>query len=77
VRCTRSTPGLLSAAAAKLGIAGQGALAGAAPKSPAGAVTGSIGSGDPLRVLRRSRGWRRVATEFGATGWVPRGNLCG
>jgi uncharacterized protein YgiM (DUF1202 family) len=45
--------------------------------SPAGGVTGSIGSGEPLRVLQRSRGWRRVATEFGATGWVPARDLCG
>jgi hypothetical protein len=45
--------------------------------SPAGAVTGSIGSGEPLRVLARRGAWRRVATEFGATGWVPARNLCG
>ncbi len=24
-------------------------------------------------MLQRSEGWRRVATEFGATGWVPAG----
>jgi hypothetical protein len=35
------------------------------------------GSGEPLGVLQKSRGWRRVATEFGATGWVPARDLCG
>jgi hypothetical protein len=45
--------------------------------SPAGGVTGSVGSGEPLRVLRRRGSWRRVATEFGATGWVPARDLCG
>jgi hypothetical protein len=45
--------------------------------SPAGDVTGSIGSGEPLRVLTRRDGWRRVATEFGANGWVPAADLCG
>jgi RNA polymerase sigma factor (sigma-70 family) len=45
--------------------------------SPAGGVTGSVGSGEPLDVLQKSRGWRRVATEFGATGWVPARDLCG
>ena len=45
--------------------------------SPAGGVTGSIGSGEPLRVLQRTRGWRRMTTEFGATGWVPARDLCG
>jgi hypothetical protein len=45
--------------------------------SPGGAVLGSIGSGEPMRVLARSKGWRRVATEFGAIGWVPSRDLCG
>jgi hypothetical protein len=45
--------------------------------SPAGDVTGSIGSGEPLRVLQRTKGWRRVATEFGAIGWVAAMDLCG
>jgi RNA polymerase sigma factor (sigma-70 family) len=45
--------------------------------SPAGDVTGSVGSGEPLRVLQRHRSWRRVATEFGATGWLPSRDLCG
>jgi hypothetical protein len=45
--------------------------------SPGGAVTGSIGSGEPMRVLARSKGWRRIATEFGAIGWVPSRDLCG
>jgi RNA polymerase sigma factor (sigma-70 family) len=45
--------------------------------SPGGPVTGSIGSGEPMRVLARSNGWRRVATEFGAIGWVPSRDLCG
>jgi hypothetical protein len=30
-----------------------------------------------LRVLERRNGWRRVATGFGATGWVPARDLCG
>lgn len=45
--------------------------------SPGGHVTGSIGSGEPVRVLLRRSGWRKVATEFGATGWVPARDLCG
>jgi hypothetical protein len=45
--------------------------------SPGADVTGSIGSGEPVRVLARRGGWRRVATEFGATGWVPARDLCG
>jgi RNA polymerase sigma factor (sigma-70 family) len=44
---------------------------------PAGGVTGSVGRGEPLRVLDRSPGWRRVATQFGATGWVRASDLCG
>ena len=45
--------------------------------APRGGVTGSIGSNEPLRVLQRTRGWRRVGTDFGATGWVPARDLCG
>jgi SH3-like domain-containing protein len=45
--------------------------------SPGGDVIGSIGSGEPLRVLARRDGWRHVATEFGATGWVAATDLCG
>jgi RNA polymerase sigma factor (sigma-70 family) len=45
--------------------------------SPAGGVTGSISSGEPLRVLARNNGWRQVATQFGATGWVAARDLCG
>jgi hypothetical protein len=45
--------------------------------APRAGVVGSIGSGEPLRVLGRRDGWRRVATEFGATGWVPALDLCG
>ncbi len=45
--------------------------------APRGGAIGSIGSGEPLRVLRGADGWRRVETEFGATGWVPARDLCG
>jgi RNA polymerase sigma factor (sigma-70 family) len=45
--------------------------------SPGGDAIGSIGSGEPLRVLARRDGWRRVRTEFGATGWVVAKDLCG
>jgi len=45
--------------------------------APHGGAIGSIGSGEPLRVLRRADGRRRVETEFGATGWVPARDLCG
>jgi RNA polymerase sigma factor (sigma-70 family) len=45
--------------------------------APAGGVMGSIGSGEPLRVLGRRGSWRHVATQFGATGWVLAGDLCG
>jgi hypothetical protein len=45
--------------------------------TPGAGVIGSIGSGEPLRVLGRRDGWRRVATEYGATGWVPALDLCG
>ena len=44
---------------------------------PHGDVTGSVGEREPLRILARRDGWRRVATQFGATGWVPAGDLCG
>jgi hypothetical protein len=29
------------------------------------------------RVLQKRGSWRRVATGFGATGWVPAWELCG
>jgi len=45
--------------------------------APGGDVTGSIGSGEPLRVLARRGAWRRVTTEFGATGWIPARDICG
>jgi Bacterial SH3 domain len=45
--------------------------------APGAGVIGSIGTGEPLRVLRRRGGWRKVATEFGATGWVPALEPCG
>jgi RNA polymerase sigma factor (sigma-70 family) len=45
--------------------------------SPGGGAVGSVGSGEPLRVLARRDGWRRVATQFGARGWVRTADLCG
>jgi hypothetical protein len=27
--------------------------------------------------LDHAPGWRRVKTQFGRTGWVPAGDLCG
>jgi RNA polymerase sigma factor (sigma-70 family) len=45
--------------------------------SPDGGVLGSVSSGEPLHVLDRSPGWRRVRTQFGRTGWVPASDLCG
>jgi hypothetical protein len=45
--------------------------------APGAGVIGSIGTGEPLRVLRGWGGWRKVATEFGATGWLPALDLCG
>jgi RNA polymerase sigma factor (sigma-70 family) len=42
-----------------------------------GGVIGSVGSGEPLRVLRRADAWRKVETQFGATGWVRARDLCG
>jgi RNA polymerase sigma factor (sigma-70 family) len=45
--------------------------------SPDGGVLGSVSSGEPLHVLDRSPGWRRVRTQFGRTGWVPAHDLCG
>jgi RNA polymerase sigma factor (sigma-70 family) len=50
---------------------------GALRSSPGGGVTGSIAAGEPLHVVGRRAGWREVATQFGATGWVPAGDLCG
>jgi len=45
--------------------------------TPEGGVLGSIAGGEPLRVLDRRPGWRRVKTQFGRTGWVPAADLCG
>jgi Bacterial SH3 domain len=45
--------------------------------APNGGVLGSVSSGEPLRVLGRRPGWRRVTTQFGRTGWVPAHDLCG
>jgi hypothetical protein len=45
--------------------------------APDGGVLGSVSSGEPLHVLGRRPGWRRVKTQFGRTGWVPAGDLCG
>jgi len=45
--------------------------------APGGGVIGSISSGEPLRVVARGAGWRRVATQFGAKGWVPARDVCG
>jgi RNA polymerase sigma factor (sigma-70 family) len=45
--------------------------------APDGGVLGSVASGEPLRVLSRDPGWRRVKTQFGRTGWVPAADLCG
>jgi RNA polymerase sigma factor (sigma-70 family) len=45
--------------------------------APRGGVAGSIAGGEPLRVLLRRDGWRKVSTQFGATGWVPARDLCG
>ncbi len=45
--------------------------------APQGGVLGSVSSGEPLHVLGRRPGWRRVTTQFGRTGWVPAADLCG
>jgi RNA polymerase sigma factor (sigma-70 family) len=45
--------------------------------SPAGGVTGSIAAGEPLHLVGRRAAWREVATQFGATGWVPARDVCG
>jgi hypothetical protein len=47
------------------------------PSSPGGGVVGSVGSGEPMAVLAHRDGWRRVATQFGAKGWVRAADLCG
>jgi len=44
---------------------------------PDGGVLGSVSSGEPVHVLSRAPGWRRVKTQFGRTGWVPAADLCG
>jgi len=45
--------------------------------APEGDVLGSVSSGEPLHVLDRRPGWRRVKTQFGRTGWLPASDLCG
>jgi RNA polymerase sigma factor (sigma-70 family) len=67
--------GRLSAAQRPVAVAcvGRDALR----SSPAGGVTGSIAAGEPLRVVGRRSAWSEVATQFGATGWVPGRDLCG
>jgi uncharacterized protein YgiM (DUF1202 family) len=45
--------------------------------SPGGGVAGSISAGEPLHVVGRRGAWPEVATQFGATGWVPARDLCG
>jgi hypothetical protein len=44
---------------------------------PDGDVLGSVSGGEPVHELGRGPGWRRVKTQFGRTGWVPAGDLCG
>jgi RNA polymerase sigma factor (sigma-70 family) len=44
---------------------------------PGGAAVGSLRLGQPLAVTASRPGWRRVRTEFGSSGWVPRRVLCG
>jgi hypothetical protein len=48
-------------------------------ESPGGAVTGIVHHYDLLRVLQGGAraSWWRVATSFGARGWLHRRTLCG
>jgi RNA polymerase sigma factor (sigma-70 family) len=45
--------------------------------TPNGGVIGSVGRAEPLRPLGSAAGWRKVQTQFGATGWLPAADLCG
>jgi RNA polymerase sigma factor (sigma-70 family) len=44
---------------------------------PRGGAIGSVSSGEPLHVLSSRGAWRRVATQFGARGWIRAADLCG
>ena len=45
--------------------------------TPGGGTAGSVRLAQPVRILSRAPGWRRVRTDLGDAGWVRASALCG
>jgi Bacterial SH3 domain len=44
---------------------------------PRGRAEGSVELGEPVAVERSQDGWRKVRTQYRATGWIPTAATCG